>query len=205
LGLDAPGPAGLGDEPSVISSLASGADLVAFSGDKLLGGPQAGLVLGRADLVGHVRQHALMRALRADKLTYAALEATLALWAQAPSRPRIPVYRMVTLGLDEIDRRVRALVDRVKDVPGLTVSVIDGLSTIGGGSAPGSTLPTRLLTLDVEGHSASTIEKRLRAGDPPVVARIEHDQVVMDLRTIAEDEDAGLARAIQAAAANPTA
>jgi L-seryl-tRNA(Ser) seleniumtransferase len=200
LGLDESRPASLTDEPSVISSLRAGADLVAFSGDKLLGGPQAGLVLGRDDLVAKVRHHPLMRALRADKLTYAALEATLALWAEAPTRQRIPVYRMLTASVEEIERRVRALIDQLKDVPGLRAAVIDGVSTIGGGSAPGSALPSRLLAIRVDGLSASTIEGRLRRGNPPVVARLAHDQVVVDLRTIADDEDADLARALRDAA-----
>jgi L-seryl-tRNA(Ser) seleniumtransferase len=195
----------LAGEPSIRESLDAGVDLVSASGDKLLGGPQAGLVLGRRDLVDRVRRHPLMRAVRADKLTYAALEATLALWAQEPSRAAIPVHRMLTLPLDEIDARACALVDHLASVTGLSCLVIDGASTAGGGSAPGSALPTRLVALVVDGRSPDEIERRLRAHDPPVVARIEHDRVVLDLRTVQPGEDANVERAIRAAAGPPGA
>jgi L-seryl-tRNA(Ser) seleniumtransferase len=197
LGLDAPAPPGLGDEPSVVASLGAGADLVAFSGDKLLGGPQAGIVVGRRALIDRVRRHPLMRALRADKLTYAALDATLALWGRAPARARIPVYRMLTLTVGEIDRRAQALDGRLRDVPGLRCRILDGTSTTGGGSAPGSALPTRLVAVQVDGLSAAALEARLRAADPPVVARIQDDVVVLDLRTVAESEDAELASGVR--------
>jgi L-seryl-tRNA(Ser) seleniumtransferase len=199
LGVVAPTPAGLGEEPSVRASLRAGADLVAFSGDKLLGGPQAGIVVGRRELVDRVQRHPLMRAVRADKLTYAALEATLALWAREPARAEIPVYRMLTLTAGEIERRAHALVDALQHVPGLTCRIIDGVSTIGGGSAPGSALPTRLVAIAVDGMSASVLDARLRAGDPPVVARIQDGVVVMDLRTVAADEQARLAAVVGAA------
>ena len=193
-----PPPAVLADEPSVRASLAAGADLVAFSGDKLLGGPQAGIVVGRRGLVDRVRRHPLMRAVRADKLTYSALEATLALWAKEPARCEIPVYRMLTMTTEEIERRAWTLAGDIGRVPGLSCQIIDGLSTIGGGSAPESRLPTRLVALTVTEMTASTLEARLRAGDPPVVARIEDDRVVMDLRTVASEEIDSLARAIAA-------
>ena len=185
------------DEPSVASSLAAGVDVVSFSGDKLLGGPQAGLIVGRRASVDAVRQHPLMRAVRADKLTYAALEATLALWAQAPGRASIPVYRMLTASLEALDRRAASLRDRLSDVAGLRAAVIDGFSTIGGGSAPGSQLPTRLVALDADGLTASSLEARLRAGDPPVIARIQDDRVVLDVRTIGEGEDDEIVRGVQ--------
>jgi len=198
LGLVDPPPAPLCDEPSVIGSLRAGADLVAFSGDKLLGGPQAGVVVGRRDLIDRVRTHPLMRAVRADKLTYAALEATLALWARAPARVEIPVYRMLTMTIDEIEGRARAFVGALRGVPGLTCRTVDGDSTIGGGSAPESTLPTRLVALAIAGLSASALDARLRAADPPVVARIQDDEVVIDLRTVSADEQAGLPAIISA-------
>ena len=190
----------LAGEPSIRESLGAGVDLVCASGDKLLGGPQAGLVLGRRDLVDRVRRHPLMRAVRADKLTYAALEATLALWAQVPSRPSIPVHRMLAMPLDEIDRRARALVTSVAGVQGLSCELIDGASTAGGGSAPGSALPTRLVAITIDGRSPDDLERRLRAHDPPVVARIERDRVVIDLRTVQLGEDAEIERAIRTAA-----
>jgi L-seryl-tRNA(Ser) seleniumtransferase len=191
---------GLANEPSVRDSLRAGVDIVAASGDKLLGGPQAGIVLGRRDLVDHIRRHPLMRAMRADKLVYAALEATLALWAQPPGRQSIPVYRMLTQTVDEIERRAHAFVRRLVGVAGLTCGVIDGASTVGGGAAPGSAWPTKLVALSVEGRSAAHVERRLRAHQPPVVARIDNDRVVLDLRTVRDDEEAALADAVRASA-----
>jgi L-seryl-tRNA(Ser) seleniumtransferase len=187
----------LRDEPSVRSSLQAGADLVTFSGDKLLGGPQAGIIAGRRDLIDRVRRHPLMRAVRADKLVYGALEATLALWAQPAGRSRIPVYRMLTMGIDEIERRARALADALGGVRGVHARLIDGASTIGGGSAPGSTLPTKLVAISVDGLSASALEARLRAADPPVIARIVDDLVVLDLRTVAESEESSIVTALR--------
>jgi L-seryl-tRNA(Ser) seleniumtransferase len=198
LGVVDPPPPVLADEPSVRASLSAGVDLVAFSGDKLLGGPQSGIVVGRRDLVDRVRRHPLMRAVRADKLTYAALEATLALWAKEPSRSEIPVYRMLTMTAEEIERRAWSLAADIGTVPGLSCQIIDGFSTIGGGSAPESRLPTKLVAITVTDTTASALEERLRAGDPPVVARIEDDRVVLDLRTVASEEIDTLARAIAA-------
>ncbi len=199
LGLTSSADDQLASEPSVTSSLAAGADLVTFSGDKLLGGPQAGIIVGRRALVERIARHPLMRAVRAGKLTYAALEATLALWRSLPSRQRIPVYRMVTMAIETLSRRAHGLERRLSGTPGLSVSVIDGESTVGGGSAPGSALPTALVALSADGLSASAIEAGLRAGDPPVVARIAGDRVLVDLRTVAEHEDDLLADAIVSA------
>ncbi|HKW01871.1 MAG TPA: L-seryl-tRNA(Sec) selenium transferase, partial [Vicinamibacterales bacterium] len=190
----------LSDEPSIRASLDAGADLVAASGDKLLGGPQAGLVVGRRDLIERVRTHPLMRAVRADKLTYAALEATLALWAQAPARSRIPAYRMMTLTVDDIDRRARGLAARLAGVDGLTCRIIDGVSTVGGGAAPGSAWPTKLVAVSVERVSPDELDRRLRAQSPAVVARIQDDQLVLDLRTVLDEDEAMLVNAIRASA-----
>jgi L-seryl-tRNA(Ser) seleniumtransferase len=201
LGLaDVETPVALRDEPSVRGSIAAGADLVAFSGDKLLGGPQAGIIVGRREIVTQVRQHPLMRALRADKLTYAALEATLALWMQPQHRTEIPVWRMLTMTQREIAARTAQLVASLQTVGGLTARIVDGVSTTGGGSAPSSQLPTMLLELSVQGQSAASVGARLRAGSPPVVARIQDDRVVFDLRTVAPSEDQMLTEAIAAAA-----
>jgi L-seryl-tRNA(Ser) seleniumtransferase len=182
-------PPALAGEPSVADSLAAGADVVTFSGDKLLGGPQAGLIAGRRALIDRIRTHPLMRAVRADKVTYAALEATLALWAQPARRRRIPVYRMLTMSADEIDRRARAVAAALSGVAGLESRTVDGESTIGGGSAPGSALPTRLLAVRRAGMSAAALEAHLRGGTPPIVARIQDDAVVIDLRTVRNDDD----------------
>ena len=168
-----------------------------FSGDKLLGGPQAGLIVGDAESVGRVRQHPLMRALRADKMTYAALEATLEEHAAGRAADSIPVVRMIALTADAIGRRAQALAERL-GVAGIRAKVIDGFSTIGGGSAPGSTLPTRVVALMLP---AGRLEAALRAGRPPVIARIENDRVVIDLRTVAPEDDELLGILVARAAA----
>ena len=184
------------DEPEIGASLRGGADAVLFSGDKLLGGPQAGLVLGRRDLIDRLKAHPLMRALRVDKVTYALLEATLALWAETPSRTNVPVYRMLTMGADEVGRRAQALADRLAPARRLRTSVIDGESAPGGGSAPGQTLPTRLMALELSGASPGALLDRLRGLDPPVIARIVNDTVVLDLRTVLPDDEEPLALAL---------
>jgi L-seryl-tRNA(Ser) seleniumtransferase len=189
----------LKDEPSAADSLAAGADVVAFSGDKLLGGPQAGLIVGRRPIVDTIRRHPLMRAVRADKLAYAALEATLAIWTQEPERWRVPVYRMLTIPLAELERRAQALAARLSETRGLRAAVVDGVSTVGGGSAPGSALPTRLVRLEAAGLSASALDARLRAASPPIVTRIENDRVVLDVRTIGEEEDEDVVSAVGSA------
>ena len=158
-----------------------------FSGDKLLGGPQAGIIAGTRAAVDIIRRHPLMRALRVDKMTYAALEATL----QAHAAERwddVPVMRMLTATVEAIDRRAEALAHRLREA-GIPVAIVDGESTIGGGSAPGETLPTRLVRIRQPSLSASAFEARLRALDPPVIARIVNDGVVIDLRTVPEALD----------------
>jgi L-seryl-tRNA(Ser) seleniumtransferase len=187
--------AALADEPRVADSIAAGADLVMFSGDKLLGGPQAGILAGGADIVGAIRRHPLMRALRVDKMTYAALEATLQEHAAGRAAASIPLLRMLTVTAAEIGERATALAARL-EAPGLEIEVIDGVSTIGGGSAPGSQLPTRLIALGRPGRSASDLEAVLRASDPPVIARIEDDRVVLDLRTVLYGQDQVLLRVL---------
>jgi L-seryl-tRNA(Ser) seleniumtransferase len=183
-------------EPSVRSSVTAGVDLVTFSGDKLLGGPQAGIIAGREAVVSQIRRHPLMRALRADKMTYAAFEATLEEYAAGRAQETVPVMRMLTMSTDAIAARAGALA-RALSAAGLVVEVIDGVSTIGGGSAPGSQLPTRLVALALP---ADRLASALRAGDPPVIARIDNDRVVIDLRTVPAEVDNELARIIGRAA-----
>jgi L-seryl-tRNA(Ser) seleniumtransferase len=183
------------DEPTVQASLRAGADLVAFSGDKLLGGPQAGIVVGRAALVDVLRRHPLMRALRVDKMTYAALEATLVLHARGVASQEVPVLSMMAQTLDAIDARARALAATLVGAR-LESSVIDGESAIGGGSAPGTRLPTRLVTIRVGELSATALLARLRDLSPPVIARIERDWVALDLRTVPAERDAALTAAL---------
>jgi L-seryl-tRNA(Ser) seleniumtransferase len=187
LGSPSPPPALL-DEPAPASSLAAGAALVLFSGDKLLGGPQAGIIAGARAAVEAVRTHPLMRAVRVDKMTYAALEATLQEHAAGRAAATVPIARMLAATVEAIATRVDSLA-RALDGGSLAVESVDGLSTIGGGSAPGSSLPTRLLALAHADLSASQLEARLRAADPPVIGRIEQGRVVLDLRTVAPEED----------------
>ena len=181
----------LADEPSVRASLAAGVDLVCFSGDKLLGGPQAGILVGRKTLVDQLRRHPLMRAFRVDKLTYAALEATLLEHLAGRASDTVPVHRMLSLGVDVIEARARALGDRLAK-HGWRTALVSGSSAVGGGSAPGVALPTMLLTLERDGLTAAGLEARLRALATPVIARIVDDRVALDLRTVPEELDAEL-------------
>jgi L-seryl-tRNA(Ser) seleniumtransferase len=186
-----PPPAALRDEPAPRSSLAAGADAVLFSGDKLLGGPQAGIIAGRAALIATIRRHPLMRAVRVDKMTYAALEATLQEQAAGRAAETIPVARMLALDTGAIRTRAQALIAGLEG--NVTAQIVEGFSTIGGGSAPGSALPTALIALAHQGSSADQLERRLRGATPPIIARIDNDRVVLDLRTVAPEDDATLA------------
>ncbi len=188
---------GLADEPGVQRSVAAGVDLVCFSGDKLLGGPQGGIIAGRAALVGQLARHPLMRALRVDKLTFAALEATLIEYVAGRASETVPVQRMVKQPAEAIEQRARALADRLEG-HGWRIALVSGASTVGGGSAPGVTLPTVLLALEREQLSADALESTLRSLDPPVIARIEADRVVLDLRTVLEEQDELLGKLLSA-------
>jgi len=176
-------------EPTVQASISAGADIVCFSGDKLLGGPQAGIIVGRTMFVERVRTHPLMRALRVDKMTYAALEATLLAYQAGRAAEEVPVPRMIAMSLDDIEQRARHLADAINAARGsLRADVVDGFSTIGGGSAPGSRLPTKLVALKAD-VAADALEERLRQLEPPVIARIENDRVVLDVRTVLDGQD----------------
>jgi L-seryl-tRNA(Ser) seleniumtransferase len=192
------GVAALTDEPRVTASVAGGVDAVMFSGDKLLGGPQAGIIVGADETIAQVRRHPLMRAMRADKMTYAALEATLEEYAAGRAVETIPVTRMLAMRTEEIGPRANALAATL-GTRGVSATVIDGYSTIGGGSAPGSALPTRLVAITHPGTGPDALEARLRDGDPPLIARIETDRLVLDLRTVPPEMDAALADVIAAA------
>jgi L-seryl-tRNA(Ser) seleniumtransferase len=200
LGVD-PSPPALAGEPSVPASISAGADVVLFSGDKLLGGPQAGLIVGRRTYMDTLRAHPLMRALRVDKLTYAALEATLGLWATVPSREHLPILQMLTMTPEAIEARARQVALALAHVRGLRIALRDGQSTIGGGSSPGSSLPTCLLAISIEGTPAAQLARRLRSGTDSVITRIEEEQVLLDLRTVLPDEDARLIDALAQAVA----
>ena len=197
--LDHQTPGGV-DEPLVAASVAAGAAVCCFSGDKLLGGPQAGIIVGAAEPLSRIRAHPLMRALRVDKMTTAALEATLLEYALGRARTTVPVARMLTATAEEIDVRATALADRVAGHPVFEATVVHGVSTVGGGGAPGSALPTRLVQLTPRVGSAAQLEVGLRGLRPPVVARIDHDRVVLDLRTVSPDQDDQLTVALNSLA-----
>jgi L-seryl-tRNA(Ser) seleniumtransferase len=187
---------GLGGEPSVPDALASGVDLVAFSGDKLLGGPQAGILLGTRAAIVRCREDPLARAVRSDKLTLAALEATLALYRDpARARSEIPVLRMLTEEPAQLERRAEALRRGV----GLGAEVIEGVSEVGGGSFPGVELKTWLVRVSSRALTPDALAARLRQHDPPIVARIAADRVLLDPRTISSAEVATVAAAVRAA------
>ncbi len=190
-----PSPFGLAHEPTVQESIAAGADLTLFSGDKLLGGPQAGIIAGRAAIVQELRRDPLARALRMDKAGIAALTATLLHYVRGEGLKRIPVWRMISLPLSEIERRARRWARAIGD----RARLIDGRSMVGGGSLPEESLPTKLLAIPGDGANISDLARRLRTGDPPVVGRIEHDMLLFDPRTVRPDEDRALVTALMAA------
>jgi L-seryl-tRNA(Ser) seleniumtransferase len=175
-------------EPTVQASIEAGVDLVCFSGDKLLGGPQAGIIVGKRELVDRLKGHPLMRALRVDKLTLAILEATLAEYAAGRAGESVPVQRMLQVTAEQIEARAVAVAERLS-AAGWKVSLVSGHSAVGGGSAPGFRLPTVLLAIERDEMSAAALERWLRTLDPPVVARIEEGLVVLDLRTVLVDQD----------------
>ena len=180
----------VGTEPAVCDSIRAGVDACCFSGDKLLGGPQAGIIVGRAALIARMRTHPLMRALRVDKMTYAALESTLVEYAAGRATTTVPVQRMLTAGADEIRARADALTSALGAVIGWHCEVVPGMSAIGGGSAAGVELPTWLAAIAKDALSADALETRLRRQTPPIISRIEDDRVVLDLRTVLPSQDA---------------
>src|SRR6266849_6093110 len=162
---------GVDGEPGVLDSLRAGVDVVSYSGDKLLGGPQAGILSGRSDVITRMRSNSLFRALRVDKLIYAALEATLLAYVKQ-DHEAIPALRMMHLSKGEIEKRAEAVAEKASSSR-LRVEIIDGESVIGGGAAPSAVLPTRLLSVTCNGVTADELSARLRASDPPIVARVE--------------------------------
>jgi L-seryl-tRNA(Ser) seleniumtransferase len=188
-------PWGLTSEPRVADALGAGAGLVIFSGDKLLGGPQAGCLVGRRDLVARCRENPFARAMRADKLTLAAMEATLALYDEAENAVReIPVLRMLTLEPAELAARAGRLAAACP--PELSPRLEPGESAVGGGSFPGAVLPTTLVSLDPGPLGADGLALRLRLGDPGVVARVAAGRVLLDPRTLPEDSGPGVGEAL---------
>src|SRR5580698_2498883 len=184
---------GVTGESSVLDSLRSGVDVVTYSGDKLLGGPQAGMLSGRGDLIARMRSNSLFRALRVDKLTYAALEATLMAYVKG-DHEAIPVIRMMRCSKEEIGRRAETIAGNVSSSK-LAIEIIDGESVIGGGAAPSAVLPTRLLAVSAKALSADELAARLRLSSPPIVAQVEDGRVVLDLRTVFPEQDAAVIHA----------
>jgi len=189
----------LGDEPTVVEAVKSGVDLVTFSGDKLLGGPQCGIILGRPRLINRLRKNPLARAIRVGKLTLAALEAVLRLYAYT-DKPgeKMPHLEMVMQSAATIQRRARRLLKKLHDLFGdkLEAKLMHGFSAVGGGSYPGVQVPTHLIGLRAPGFSPIQLARMLRVGDPPVIGRIAGNRLLLDLRTVTSDELAGLQRAL---------
>jgi L-seryl-tRNA(Ser) seleniumtransferase len=183
---------GLAREQTVGDAVAAGADVVTFSGDKLLGGPQAGLAVGRGPAIASLRAHPLMRALRPDKLTLAALVATLELYRDARAEVELPVWRMIAARPADLAQRARAIAARMRTA-GTDVEVIETRSTIGGGSLPEETQPSHAVALGMVGASAATTAARLRRAHPAIVARIVDDRVALDLRAVLPEDDELLA------------
>lgn len=191
-----PGDYGLLREPTMSERVAAGCDLVCSSGDKLLGGPQAGLILGKRSLIEQLRKHPLLRALRVDKLTLAALHATLLSYLQGRATEEIPVWRMIGAGAESLHARATALVNALAQ-HGVRAEVASCMSTIGGGSLPGETLPSVAVALAPD--DADGLARQLRGGDPPVVGRIADGRLLLDLRTVLEEQSEALVGAVMRA------
>jgi L-seryl-tRNA(Ser) seleniumtransferase len=181
---------GLAAEPMVQGSIADGADLCLFSGDKLLGGPQAGIIAGRRNLVHQLARHPLARAVRLDKASIAGLHATFLHYLRGDALTKVPVWQMISASLSEIERRARKWRQALQ-----TGTVVEGRSMIGGGSLPEESLPTRLLS--IQGDDAGDLARRLRLGDPPVVTRVQDGAVLIDPRTVLPEQDKALRVAVK--------
>ncbi len=187
---------GLAHEPTIQESVQAGADIVSCSGDKLLGGPQAGILMGSADLIAELRHCPLTRALRVDKTTLAALQATLLSYLRGRAVEELPVWQMIAANVHELEARAEGWA-QVLAMAGVQAEVVGGESTVGGGSLPGQTLPTRLCAITVD--SPDRLARLLRAGDPPVIGRIEADRFLLDPRTVLPDQDESLLKALRQA------
>lgn len=183
-------PFGLAHEPTIQESLAAGVDLVTASGDKLLGGPQTGLILGQAELIDKLKKHPLIRALRVDKITLAALQATLLAYLENKATTELPAWRMISANAKLLAQRAsqwQTALRQYPDLADLSIQTKDSASTVGGGSLPGQTLPTQALTIAVD--SVDELAHNLRQSDPPIIARIEDNQLWLDPRTVLPEQD----------------
>jgi len=188
---------GVHREPMIADSLRAGVDIVTYSGDKLLGGPQAGVISGDRELVTKVRANPMFRALRVDKMFYAALEATLLAYLRE-DYDSIPALRMMRLSEDELERRAKQIAERLLvSCPSLRIEVIESRSVLGGGAAPGSTLPTRVLAVKSESHNADELCAQLRQWETPIIARVEEGRVLLDLRTVEPAQEEAIVAALE--------
>ncbi|MCG8540040.1 MAG: L-seryl-tRNA(Sec) selenium transferase [Clostridia bacterium] len=190
---------GLAYEPTVLESIAKGTDIVTFSGDKLLGGPQAGIIVGKKKYIDKMKKNQLTRALRVDKMTLAALEGTLRLYLdEAAALENIPTLNMLTMNREKIHEKARALLGRISEnLNAMDATLIEGYSQVGGGAMPLEKLPTYLISLSSNRMSAQDIEDALRLNNPPIICRINEDRVLLDVRTIKEEEFDIVADAIE--------
>ncbi|MEW6208263.1 MAG: L-seryl-tRNA(Sec) selenium transferase [Acidobacteriota bacterium] len=191
-------PFGVTDEPVVSHSLRAGIAVVSFSGDKMLGGPQAGIIAGQCAIIERVKKNPLMRALRVDKLTYSALEATLRLYERGCASEEVPVIRAMAANSDELRRRAERLAERINEAQHLRAEVEEGESVIGGGSAPEVKLPTAIVAVTSERLSAAALEERLRRHATPIIVRAERDLMLIDLRTVESAEESIIIEALAA-------
>jgi L-seryl-tRNA(Ser) seleniumtransferase len=189
---------GVPGEPTVSDCVSAGADIVTFSGDKLFSGPQAGFAVGRAALVARLAEHPVARVVRPDKLTLAALAATLAAWKTGRWR-EFPVYRGAGAPLDVLEQRGEKIRRAIRGIPdaGVSIELVASLALFGGGTSPEKTFPSRALAVSRDGLSADELAAKLRAGAPPVVGRVEEGRLMLDLRTILPEEDAVVERALR--------
>jgi L-seryl-tRNA(Ser) seleniumtransferase len=179
---------GIAPSEQVASAIKEGVDLVSFSGDKMLGGPQAGIILGRADLIAQLQKHPLTRALRPDKVTLAGLEAVTLAHIEGRARREVPVLNMITRTVEEVRTMARELAADLEQLDGISVSVIDSEARIGGGSEPGLTVPSAAVKVTGRAISETRIEETLRLGHPPIIVRVEGNAVVLDARTLSREE-----------------
>jgi L-seryl-tRNA(Ser) seleniumtransferase len=189
---------GLEHEPMPQESIAAGVDLVCFSGDKLLGGPQAGIIVGRTALLQQVERHPLMRAIRSDKLTLAGLEATLTLYQNGLAEAELPIWRAIALPIESLRERAQRWAEII-GAWGYRAAAEPDQSTIGGGSLPGETLPTVVCSVELAGPESARVAEDLRQGSPAVVARISRDRLLLDPRTVQPDQDELLLAALEQA------
>ncbi|MEA5075655.1 MAG: L-seryl-tRNA(Sec) selenium transferase [Coriobacteriia bacterium] len=193
---------GLPGEPTIGAAIAAGVDLVSASGDKLLGGPQAGILAGKAEVIAKLKKHPLARCVRLDKMTLAALEVTLRLYLDEDRLlAEIPTLRMLTLRAEEIEARAGTLATAISDACGDTLGVSTGsdISRAGGGALPMKDIPTTVVALEPRGLSAAALEERLRLGEPAVIVRIKDGRVLLDPRTLRTDEEPDVVAALAAA------